>query len=505
MKKLLNSICFSIYTSAPFGHDARWFQLFYQMNRKKKNLIHGFGIIEIILAVSLFLIIATTAVVSVVHSFSVNRMSHELSFAHTYSQEGIEAARSIRNMTWSNLMSGTFAIDLSTGVWRFTPGSNTNGKFNRTITVYPVMRDGTQNIVTGGGSVDPDTFRIESKVSWNFSPTRTNDVLLATYLTNFRKPIITIEGRLNMSKNNNARKVQTSGDYAFVIRSGGVPDLSVVNIANPTNPTEVVTLTLPGDPTNLYIMGNYAYIGSTANNQELTVVNITNPTSPSIIGTFNADRNNDVTGVYGVGDLIYLSRLGGVGEELVIVNVANPANPTRVGGLHSADNVFDLVVVGNYAYLATKINSQELQVVNITNPSTPTISATLDLTGTDNGRSIDGSGDTLVLGRENGEVATINISNPNLPYVVSTYSSVGTPQIINDIYFHAANSLVYLASDNSLAEFQVINLVDLSSPQNAGSLDLPDILSGVTYHPNTDRVVAVGNTNNEELIIIKLQ
>jgi hypothetical protein len=63
------------------------------------------------------------------------------------------------------------------------------GKFNRTITVTDVQRDGANNIVASGGINDPDTKKVTSRVNWNFSPSRNNTVSLSTYLTNFRKAI----------------------------------------------------------------------------------------------------------------------------------------------------------------------------------------------------------------------------------------------------------------------------------------------------------------------------
>lgn len=149
----------------------------------------GFGIIEIIVAVSIFVIIAATGTITVLHAFSVNRLGDEETEATLFAQEGIEAVRSIKNQDWNNLTTGIYGLSNLSDSWVFSGLSNTAGKFTREVVVSEVQRDGSGDIVESAGVVDDDTRRITSTVTWNFSPARSNLVELATYLTNFKKPI----------------------------------------------------------------------------------------------------------------------------------------------------------------------------------------------------------------------------------------------------------------------------------------------------------------------------
>ena len=156
----------------------------------KKNT-SGFSLVEIILALGIFVILATSGVTTVLHSFSVNKLGEEQSNAELYTQEGLEAVRSIKNQGWSNLSAGTFGLTTSGGNWDFSGSSDAKDKYTRQITISGVNRDVSGNIVESGGSVDTDTLKVTSSVSWNFSGPRNDTISFSTYLTNFRKAIVT--------------------------------------------------------------------------------------------------------------------------------------------------------------------------------------------------------------------------------------------------------------------------------------------------------------------------
>ena len=125
----------------------------------KKNT-SGFSLVEIILALGIFVILATSGVTTVLHSFSVNKLGEEQSNAELYTQEGLEAVRSIKNQGWSNLSAGTFGLTTSGGNWDFSGSSDAKDKYTRQITISGVNRDVSGNIVESGGSVDTDTLKV---------------------------------------------------------------------------------------------------------------------------------------------------------------------------------------------------------------------------------------------------------------------------------------------------------------------------------------------------------
>lgn len=159
----------------------------------------GLSVIEVILAAAIFMIFATAAVITVVQGFNVNRLGAEETTATQFAAEGIEAVRSIKNQAYSNL-SNTSGIGVkrnaTTGVWEWqtSPPNNTlihniSDNYSREIKVENVNRDASGNIVSTGGTLDPDTKKVTSTASWNFNAARPESVALTTYLTDWTKPL----------------------------------------------------------------------------------------------------------------------------------------------------------------------------------------------------------------------------------------------------------------------------------------------------------------------------
>jgi type II secretory pathway pseudopilin PulG len=147
----------------------------------------GFGIIEFIVALSIFLIVAVTGVSAVVHSFSVNRLSLEESRANFLAKQGLEATISIKKQAWANLINGDYGLTKTSGFWEFFGTSDQNTKFDRAININDVYRnDQGQIIADNQGVLDANTKKITSTVSWDFAPSRQNQVKLTLYLTNWQ-------------------------------------------------------------------------------------------------------------------------------------------------------------------------------------------------------------------------------------------------------------------------------------------------------------------------------
>lgn len=151
----------------------------------------GQSVIEVIVAVSIFVIIAGSSVVTVLGSFLTTRLAEEETKATLLGEEGLEAIDSIRNQDWSSLVDGTYGLSESGGSWSFSGTSDfdPSGKFERMVTVASVQRDANGNIVGSGGSIDEDTKFITSSVSWNFTAVRLLNVELNSYLTNWGESI----------------------------------------------------------------------------------------------------------------------------------------------------------------------------------------------------------------------------------------------------------------------------------------------------------------------------
>ncbi len=471
-----------------------------------KNL-NGFGLVETIVALGIFLIMAVTGVSTVLHSYSINRLSEEETEAALLAQEGIEALMSIKKQDWSNISTGNYGLDNSGNVWSLGSTIESLGKFTRTITIEEVERNGMGEIVESGGTVDPSTFRSIVTVDWNFNDSRSNSVELVNYLTNFEKSIATVgdwsnpseQSQLGFSGGQNGIKVQVIDDIAYLVRQNGNPDFIVIDISDPSSPSELASLNVSNTVRNIAISGDYAYLASSGD--ELLVIDISNPSSPSEIASLNPSGGSNGFGIFVSGNYAYLGRDGGGGgDQFVVANISNPSSPSLTASLGLSDDVNEIYVSGNYAYLATDIDSQELIVIDISNPASPSVAASLDLSGNANADTITGFSDTVFIGRSNDLLYSINVSNPLSPQERDDFDAQDN---VRDLSLASDNSLLFVATDENNAEFQVVNLDDLDNLTLEGSADLNDGINGVAYANSVDRVIAASDDNSNEFLVLQ--
>lgn len=465
------------------------------------------SVIEILLASAIFTTVALQLTVLVLQALDSDRISQEKIIAQTYATEGLEAVRSIRNQNFADLINTpATGLIINSGVWDFFGTSNSFQKYQRVISIFPVNRDGSGNIVSTGGTLDPDTKKVVSTVTWNFSPTRNLNTTYSTYLTNWQKSIggnwalPTVESTLNLPNSPSANGVSYRGSYAFVTRSTGSPNFYSIDISNTASPISAGTANLDVNPAELSHTNNngYFYVASSSNTRELQVVDATNPLSPSVSGNFNAAGNVDGMGVFSVGSTVYLSRVTSTDPEIYVINASNPSSPSSTGSAQAASgNVQTIYVQGGYAYAGTTADSAEILIYNLSSLSSSPVS--LNLTGNADVNYITGFTNTLVVARSDGSLDTVNISTPTSPVVLGTYAGDGG--IAYSVTLNSDNSLAFMATSATTTEFKVIDLANLSSPSLYGSYNFPATLYDVIYDADTDRVYAATANSGGEFAI----
>jgi type II secretory pathway pseudopilin PulG len=119
----------------------------------------GQSLIELVVALGVFVIVTSALAYLVLNSYVAGRLGQEITQANFLAEEGLERARSIRDNNWQDLMIGesTETID---------------GKFIRTIKV---------------DAIDANRKKVTSKITWPFSGSKTQEISLVTYLTNWQK------------------------------------------------------------------------------------------------------------------------------------------------------------------------------------------------------------------------------------------------------------------------------------------------------------------------------
>jgi len=151
----------------------------------------GFGLLEIVIASAIVSITLFSLSFVFVLSARLEAQSISKVRANFLAEEGLEAMRFLRDKGWdANLGSLSAGINYylsfatTTADWSIGmpyPGF-IDGFFSRRVTVEAVNRDSSDDIVTSGGVLDPNTKKINIEVSWS-SYGATTTATLSTYLS----------------------------------------------------------------------------------------------------------------------------------------------------------------------------------------------------------------------------------------------------------------------------------------------------------------------------------
>jgi len=454
----------------------------------------GQSIIELLIAMGVFIISFSGIVFLILESYASGLLAQEMNIANFLAKEGIEAAKSIRDNSWNNLAIGEHGLATSADGWVFQ-GSEEN------FSNY--LNQGKRKIIVQ--SIDPNKKAVISSVAWSFSKQRPEKIELITYLTNWLSAIVNWshpfqESGLDLSGAQNGLKIQTKNNYSYIIRNGGTLDFSVLDVTDTANPILVSSLDILDIPRNISITGNYAYISSSNNNGEFQIIDLSDPSSPVILGTYNASGSADANGVAARWPLVYLLRSSSAENEFLILDVSIPANVSLLGSLNLNDSANEVVVLGDYAFVASSRDTQELQVVNIASPSSPFLASSYNISGNTNALAIAGFDNTVVLGRAN-LLYIFDVSLPSSPVLLGSFNAGG---VINDISLGNNNNYVFLGTDSNNAEFQVVDISIPGSPTLIGFFDSVqnNDINGVAYNELKDRVFVASESGNQEFIVI---
>lgn len=137
------------------------------------NYESGQSLVELLVAIAIFVIVVSTLLFLVLDSYVAGRLASEITQANFLAEEGLEAARSIRDNDWVDLINGDHGLMIFGGNWQFSGGSEViDGKFTRVVRVE---------------EINSDRKKVTSQITWQFTETRVQEVKLITYLTNWAK------------------------------------------------------------------------------------------------------------------------------------------------------------------------------------------------------------------------------------------------------------------------------------------------------------------------------
>jgi len=147
----------------------------------------GQSVLELMIAMSIFVLVVSGIMFLVLDAHSANRQGGERTKAAFLTQEAFEATQSIANQGWNKLVDGEYGLDNSSGYWDLSGAVNViENRYTRKITVESVYRDGNGDITDAGGTFDIDTKKVTTQTLWDFTTARPSDITLEYYFTNWQ-------------------------------------------------------------------------------------------------------------------------------------------------------------------------------------------------------------------------------------------------------------------------------------------------------------------------------
>ena len=486
------------------------------ISKEKKNFTrkNGYSLVEILIAIAIFISIATAITYLLLDASVSFRQGKERVFATSLAEEGLEAARNIRDSGWDNLASGNHGIIVSSNSWNFAEESDLDpsGRFSRQIKVENAGDD--RKLVT-------------STVSWDFTPTRQGNVTLTTYLNNWAKIIeppelptwnkpITIGtvSTNNIAGNKNPNDIFVLGNYVYLVtdEANAVdPEFFIFDVSDVTKPTLVSTCKIGSKVNAVYVVGNYAYLATSVNDAELTIIKVSDPKNPTVVARLNTPENQDGEDVFILDNYAYLVTQNNPSDsEFYIFDVLDPENPvtTPVGKFELNAQGRAIYVAGNYAYVGTNSDAREVVVINVTNKSGPqNVRYAYNNPDAADVNDIYVNGSTVYLATEQN-----GASGPNFVIVYANTSSYPGSVVwnligqfhnaadVNGLWPDMATNQVFLATETTNKEFVILDITNPSQPLEKAAIDLPDKAVAIAY--NGAYVFVASIANNQELIII---
>ena len=151
-----------------------------------------------------------------------------------------------------------------------------------------------------------------------------------------------------------AYAVCVSGDFAYIVnRNQG---LQIIGISDRANPVLVGSYDTPWDATDVSVEGELAYLVGYGG---LAIIEIADPSEPAIVGSYGTEV---ATSVFVARHYAYLADwdLG-----VYVVDIADPANPILVTIYDTPHAAADIMVVGDYVYVADYDSFIILRFVNV--------------------------------------------------------------------------------------------------------------------------------------------
>jgi len=529
------------------------------MNNNKSKNLKGFTLVEIMLAITLFVMIIFIVANFSIDSLTGSRNASIRTIAVSKVKEIQNAINIIKNDKWSTVVLNTdvgpMHIEFTDGTYTLEAGELVENGVTYSINIKSIQRDINGDIVESGGTVDPHTRSIEINASWQGTGENPMQIdseffvndwstleLLSTTKSDFdlgtffqARSTSVADGEISLqqiiypdwckpalSLNEydipGAATAKTLFSYIgeTYLGTGGnstgvaFTKLTIEGIDNPT-------INVEGEfngylTNNIFVLGDYAYLGTTNDSKEVVILDIS-ATPYTEVGYFNTSRTDDANSVYVVGNIGYVA----AGKYVYTFDVTSKTGSrTALGSIKVSLNqnwgklsaVSQIVVKNNYLFASLDEDWYELAIVNVANPASMNITSQ---TSVNNQQTFD------IYVSENSNrtyFGTGNSSSEREFFILDTTSKSGARPIIGryDTNGMSVNGIAIIEKDKRAVlvgkngeEYQAVNISNEASPVRCGGMQLDsginDIDSVSDVQTNSFSYILTANTTKDFLVL----
>ncbi len=251
-----------------------------------------------------------------------------------------------------------------------------------------------------------------------------------------------------------AQDIVVSNGYAYI--ADQFNDLVVVNIANPATPALAAKLPIDAfgnRATALAKHGDYLYVAGFY--AGLITIDVANPESPAVLSAVDTDGKAVGVDVSGDGLVAYVADSS---KGVVVYDLLNPANPVLSFTVLTSSDAYDVVLNGNYLYVAD--GKHGLRVYDVSNKNVaPALVTTINTDGI--ARKVILNDSTLLLADGNKGIKVFDISNPGNPDLISSYDTSGDAEDVATLGNHVVVADSYAGM--AIIDFSNFNLPVVAS------------------------------------------
>jgi hypothetical protein len=453
----------------------------------------GFLLVEALIGIAVFSIFLAGIGTTLLYGQENTIMAGDRIRATTASLRSLEAARAVRDGSFSSLAAGTYGAKIGVdGKWSLVPGAQTlTGSYVASLTL------------TASGA---DWMKVDALSKWKHGYARSGAVLLSTDITNWRTTTaradwrtLTVDGTFAPGGSALFTRAAIGGSTLYVA-SGNSTGLYVLNIANTASPTQLASgFSLGTVAYDVAVRGQRLYVVTADSNAELKVYDIANPNSPTLVTSVNMQGSGRARSL-AVTDRVLLvgATMSGVGTESELYSFDISGTGTSIPMIDSEDesgSVYGIAVSGTGVYLASSDDSYELRAYRIHDSGSLVVASVPGYNLSD--RTLDSqviavTGTSAILGSLKGSIQEMVMFNarPKVPTLTSAgpWYHEGSGSVVG-VAMDPSRCVGFLAADSGRKALQVVNVRDTSTlAELTTHTSTTGKGRGVLYDPVRDRV-----------------